>query len=428
MDKEYSFWKEKENYIFVYKLDNLDGGDDFAKMLINPNRPDLEGRYISDSYKDSEGKQFRKVFLKEIKLKGSSFVKYTYKKPGEVDTRPKISYFRLYKDWNWIIAAGAYLDDIDAEIAKKKNSLNRTVQLEVTSAIIIFLFFSLVANAFAIFLGKRIEIFLNDYNSKVKQKTKELEELNKTLEKRVRQEVENAREQEEVLIQKSRFIALGEMISNIAHQWRQPLSELSAIMMSISFKHRLGKLDTKSIEEKSKEAETILEYMLKTIDDFRNFFMPKKEKKKFCIQEAISSVLNIISMSAKSKAISLEIDIDEKLNIYGYKNEFEQAILNIVTNSKQILKQIEIDKPFIRVQSEKKGDFVYLHITDNGGGIKVSPIEKIFEPYVTTKEAIGGTGIGLYMSKLIIEKSMGGVLIADNTNVGAKFTIRLKVD
>jgi signal transduction histidine kinase len=420
------FGKKNDNYIFVYELENPEGGDNFAKMLINPNRPDLVGKYISDSYKDSEGKQFRKIFIKEIKLKGSSFVTYTYKKLDENAFRPKISYFRLYPKWNWVIAAGAYLDDIDVQIAQKKAVLKKTVQLEVTSAIIIFLFFSLIANAFAIFLGKRIEIFLNAYNDEVKKKTAELEEFNKTLERRVHEEVIKAREQEQLLIQKSKFIALGEMISNIAHQWRQPLSQLSALLMTIKFKYKLGQLNNAIIDEKSQEAENLLEYMSKTIDDFREFFMPKKEKKEFSIKSAIDSVINIIGESTKNRNISLEINIDAAEVIEGYKNEFEQVLLNILTNAKQILFYGQVAHPYIKIDLQKDAEYIYLSIEDNGGGIKVEPREKIFEPYVTTKEDTGGTGIGLYMSKLIIEKRMGGVLSVTNTKDGAKFTIRLK--
>lgn len=434
LQKELSQWihsirfgKEKENYIFVYLLENPHGGDNFAKMLINPNRPDIEGKYISDSYTDPEGKQFRKIFIKEISLKGSSFVQYTYKKPGENDFRPKISYFRLYPKWHWIIAAGAYLDDIDVQINQKKESLIRTVQIEITSAIIIFLFFSLIANAFAIFLGKRIEIYLKEYNKKIKQKTDELEILNKTLEQRVHEQVINAREQEQMLIQKSKFIALGEMISNIAHQWRQPLSELSSIMMTIKLRYTMGKLDENLMQEKTIQAEHILNYMSKTIDDFRNFFMPKKEKKEFYISDAINAVMNIIGSSAKSRAISINIDIQNNEKIVGFKNEFEQALLNIITNAKQILKQNpDILGPYITITLKSENDFILLSIEDNGGGIKVTPIDKIFEPYVTTKEDSGGTGIGLYMTKLIIEKSMGGILHVENTKKGAKFEIRLK--
>ncbi|WP_024955307.1 cache domain-containing protein [Sulfurospirillum arcachonense] len=420
------FGKKKENYIFVYKIENFQGGKNFAKMLINSNRPDLENKYISDNYKDALGKEFRKIFLKDIKDKGDSFVKYMYKKLDSSEIRPKITYFKLYPEWNWIISAGTYLDEIDVEIAQKEASLNRTVQIEVTSAIIIFLFFSLIANAFAIFLGKQIEKFLNSYIAQVKQKTEELQELNKDLENRIHVEVQKSREQEQLLIQKSKFIALGEMISNIAHQWRQPLSKLSAIMMTIKFKHNLGKLDKNSMQEKSQEAEDIVEYMSKTIDDFREFFMPKREKKEFYAKEAVDAVINIIGVTAREKNITIDINISKNEKIYGHKNEFEQVILNIITNAKHILISEKIQNPKISINLKSDTTYSYLCIEDNAGGITVEPIEKIFEPYFTTKEDTGGTGIGLYMSKLIIEKSMGGVLVAENKNYGACFTIRWK--
>lgn len=420
------FGKNKDNYIFIYHVEDFQGGDKFARMIVNPNRPDLEGRYISDNYKDANGKQFRKIFLKEINQKGSSFVDYMYKKPSTYDLRPKVSYFRLYDGWDWIIAAGAYLDDIDVEIAQRKATLKKTVQLEITSAILIFLLFSLIANAFAIFLGKQIEKFLNNYNAQVKEKTQQLKDLNKNLENRIHSEVIKSREQEQLLIQKSKFIALGEMISSIAHQWRQPLSELSAIFMTIKFKFNLGKLDSLNMDTKSKEAENLLEYMSKTIDDFRDFFMPKKEKKEFYIKDSIDTVMNILGNKIGNEDITITIDITENEKIFGHKSEFEQVILNIITNARQILISEKITNPNIHISLKKDTQNLYLKIHDNAGGISIEPIEKVFEPYFTTKEESGGTGIGLYMSKLIIEKSMGGILYVKNDKNGALFTIQLK--
>lgn len=420
------FGNKKEDYIFLYKIENYQGGDRFAKLVVNPNRPDIEGQYISDEYEDTNGKKFRKIFLKEISENGSSFVDYMYKKPGTNDIRPKVSYFKLYPDWNWVIAAGTYLDDIDVQIAQKKAELKRTVQIEVTSAIIIFLFFSLIANAFTIFLGKQIEKYLHYYNIQVENKTLELKKLNKDLAKRVIEEVHKSREQERLLIEKSKFIALGEMISNIAHQWRQPLSQLSAIIMTLKFKHDFGKLDSDFMHEKSQEAETILEYMSKTIDDFRDFFMPSKEKKEFCVKDAVETVMNIIGTTAKNKKIKIDIQVPENEKVFGHKNEYEQVLLNIITNAKHVLISENIKDPKIMISLEVNETHSCLRIEDNAGGIKVTPIEKVFEPYFTTKEESGGTGIGLYMSKLIIEKSMGGILKVENTQSGAIFVIRLK--
>jgi len=420
------FGAKKDNYLFVYQIEDFSGGDKFAKMLVNANRQDLEGKYISAEYEDANGKKFRKIFLKEIGIYGYSFVDYMYKKLDSKLIRPKVSYFKLYPHWGWVIGAGAYLDGIDEEIAIKKASIKKIVQMDIASAIFIFIFFSFIANSFALFFGKKIEKVLKNKNIQVKQKRKELKKLNKDLSKRVKEEVQKTKEQEQLLIQKSKFIALGEMISNIAHQWRQPLSELSAIMMTLKFRHDLNKLDSTVMSNKSKEAENILEYMSKTIDDFREFFMPKKEKKEFFIKEAMDSVINIMGVSAKEKNIITNINIDKNEKIYGHKNEFKQVLLNIITNAKHILVSEHIKNPSICISLKIDETYTYLTIKDNAGGIKVNPIEKIFEPYFTTKEDSGGTGIGLYMSKLIIEKSMGGILIAKNKKEGASFTIRLK--
>jgi len=423
--KNIKFGENKSNYMFAYKILNYNGGKRFAKMLINPNRQDLVGKYINDDYKDKNGKEFRKIFLKDIKKQGYSFVTYLYQKPNSFEIRPKVSYFRLYKDWNWVIAAGTYLDNIDAKIAQKKEDLKKKMTLDITSSIIIFLLFSFLANIFAIVLGKQIEKFFKEYNTEILNKTNELEILNSTLEKRVIQEVAKRAEQERLLIEKSKFIALGEMISNIAHQWRQPLSELSAIIMNIKFRYMLGKLDEEMISEKSKDAEKLVNYMSNTIDDFRDFFKPDKEKKDFNIKKSLKDILGIIGKTIKNKHIELQLDIKDDTQIHGYENEFKQVILNILTNAKDILIETKRDKPYIRISTKKEKSRYRICIDDNGGGIQIKPIEKIFEPYVSTKGDANGTGIGLYMSKIIIEKNMNGRLSVRNTKFGAKFTIIL---
>jgi C4-dicarboxylate-specific signal transduction histidine kinase len=286
----------------------------------------------------------------------------------------------------------------------------------------------LIANIFAIILGKQIDKFFKEYNKEILKKTKELEELNSTLESRVKQEVSKRAEQERLLIEKSKFIALGEMISNIAHQWRQPLSELSAIILNIKFRYMMKKLDSETMVQKSKEAEKLLDYMSNTIDDFRNFFMPQKSKKKFSIKESVDNVLNIIGKTLQNRNIELLLEIDDKISVLGYQNEFEQVILNILSNAKDALMESGVKNPTINISVRRKENLVQIQISDNADGIKIEPIEKIFEPYISTKEESNGTGIGLYMSKIIIEKNMQGKIVAENINQGARFTISLNVD
>lgn len=418
-----SFQEGKSNYVFVYEVKDLQGGDEFAVMLVNPNRPDLLGQSISSNYEDENGKRFREDFLNDIRQKGESFTQYAYKKPYDENIKQKLSYFKYFKEWNWIVAVGIYLDDIEQDIEHKKALLKSTVQKRVAQTIFIFLGFLTVAIAFSILVSQKIEEFFNEYKQTVQKKSEDLIELNINLEKRVQEELSKNREKEQILIQKSKFIALGEMISNIAHQWRQPLSELSSVLMAIKFKYSMGKLEPVFMQKKVGEADNLIEYMSHTIDDFRNFFMPKKEKELFSLNSSVQSVMNILGSMLKENNIVVNVNIDSSIMLNTYLNECEQVILNILSNAKDVLISNKIKEAHIHIFALEDEHFVKLTIEDNGGGIKVQPKSKIFEPYFTTKDEAHGTGIGLYMSKIIIEKNMKGKLRVKNTNEGAQFSI-----
>ncbi len=418
-----TFEENKSNYFFVYEIKNMQGGDGFAKLIVNPNRPDLVGELISTNYEDTDGKRFREDFLKDIRQKGASFTKYAYKKPNSDESKYKLSYFKYYERWNWVIALGIYTDDIENEIEVKRKDLEKRVKHQVVQNVVLFAMFLSIGILISIAISQKIDDVFKSYDNKVRMNAKELEKLNESLEQKVKEEIEKNREKEQLLVQKSKFIALGEMISNIAHQWRQPLSELSSILMFIKFKYSINALDSETMEKKSQEADIVLEYMSHTIDDFRNFFMPKKEKEEFYLYKAIDSVMTIVSSGLESYNIRIDIDIDEKLVLKTYLNEYQQVVLNILKNAKDVLVEKKVNNPFIKITAFEELDYVVLHIEDNGGGITVEPKSKIFEPYFTTKSQSDGTGIGLYMSKIIIDKNMKGKLRVRNTNLGAKFVI-----
>jgi len=420
-----SFQKNKSNYIFVYDIKKMEGGRDFARMIVNPNRPDLLGRLISTNYKDADGKKFREEFMEKIRKEGQSFTQYAYKKPDSDSIKQKLSYFRYYKEWNWVIAVGAYIDDIENEIDQKRKDLEQKVRKQVGQNIVLFVMFLSIAILISIVVSQKIDEVLKKYANKVKANAAELERLNETLENRVKEEIDKNREKEQLLVQKSKFIALGEMISNIAHQWRQPLSELSSILMFIRFKHSMNALDEQTMEKKAKEADKVLEYMSHTIDDFRNFFMPKKEKEEFLLKKMIDSVMTIVSSSLENEHIQVIIKVDENIKLKTYMNEFEQVVLNIIKNAKDVLVEKQIEDAFIKITAYEEEDYVVLFIEDNGGGITTEPKGKIFEPYFSTKPDTDGTGIGLYMSKIIVDKNMKGKLRVRNTRVGAKFGIHV---
>ena len=417
------FEENKSNYFFVYDIKNMNGGNEFARLLVNPNRPDLIGKLISSSYTDANGKKFREDFLKDIRVKKESYTEYAYTKPGSKDVKQKLSYFKLYEEWNWVVAVGIYTDDIEKEIALKRKDLEKRVKNQVGQNVVLFIMFLSIAILISIAISQKIDEVLKNYESKVKLNAQELEILNQSLENKVEKEIEKNREKEQLLVQKSKFIALGEMISNIAHQWRQPLSELSSILMYIKFKHSINALDDKTMQKKSEEADRVLEYMSHTIDDFRNFFMPKKAKENFYLYKAVNSVMIIVSSTLKNYNINVDIQINQKIKLNTYLNEYEQVLLNIITNAKDILIEKKIENPFIKITAYEEEEYVVMFIEDNGGGVTVEPKGKIFEPYFTTRADNDGTGIGLYMSKIIVDKNMKGRLRVRNTSLGAKFGI-----
>jgi len=419
------FERNKSNYFFVYEIKNIQGGDDFAKLLVNPNRPDIVGSLISTEYKDDNGIKFREKFLKDIREKKESYTQYTYKKPGTKEVKKKLSYFKYYENWNWVLAVGLYTDDVEKEISLKREHIESRIRKQIGQNVVLFIMFLSLAILISIVVSQKIDEVLKTYENKVKAKTQELENLNTTLENKVKEELEKNREKEQLLVQKSKFIALGEMISNIAHQWRQPLSEISSILMYIKFKHSINKLDDKTMQVKAEEANKVLDYMSHTIDDFRNFFMPKKEKEEFYLYKVLDSVMRIVSSSLKSNKINVEINIDKNIKLTTYLNEYEQVILNILKNAKDALIEKNIKNPNIKITAYEESEYVVLFIEDNAGGITVEPKGKIYEPYFTTKDGSNGTGIGLYMSKIIIDKNMKGKLRVRNTRHGAKFGIHV---
>ena len=251
----------------------------------------------------------------------------------------------------------------------------------------------------------------------------ELAHHNKELEKRVEEEVAKNREKDKLMFQQAKLASLGEMLGNISHQWRQPLMEINSLFLPIEAKITLDiPLEKEELLETITKLNHITKYMSNTIDDFKDFFATNKEKIKFQLIEQINSTINIISGGLKANNIKLDIIIQKNPEMIGYKNDYSQVLINIINNAKDILIQRKISEPYIKISIFEENENIITTVEDNGGGIKVEPIEKVFEPFFTY-EKIGGSGIGLFMSKLIIEKNMHGKLIAQNSSIGAFFKI-----
>jgi len=258
-----------------------------------------------------------------------------------------------------------------------------------------------------------------------KKAEQEIYNLNYTLESRVKEEVLKNREKDKHMLQQSRLAQMGEMISMIAHQWRQPLSAISATSISLELKAKVGKLNSDVTIKHTQKITKYSQHLSDTIDDFRDFFKPTKNKNHTSYSKLIDSVLNIVQVSIENKDITIIQDLKTDIALETYSNEIKQVILNLFKNSEEILIEKDIQNPYIKVSTYSIDNKHILEVSDNGGGIPTDIIDKVFDPYFSTKLEKNGTGLGLYMSKTIIEEHCGGQLSVSNTSEGAVFKIEL---
>lgn len=246
---------------------------------------------------------------------------------------------------------------------------------------------------------------------------------------KVEDEVKKNREKDRILIQQSKLAAMGEMLGNIAHQWRQPLNNVSLIMQFLRDNYKNEAVSEQKLDKFMNKANKHIEYMSETIDDFRNFYKPSKTQDKFSIKECINTLLYMIKNQYESDGINIEFECEDVI-ITNYENELKQALLNILNNAKDALLIKKENKKFdaiIKIIVKKQDDKLKIEISNNGDNIKNDIIDRIFEPYFTTKFETQGTGIGLYMTKSIIETNMKGKIEVENIKDGVKFIITLNI-
>jgi signal transduction histidine kinase len=264
--------------------------------------------------------------------------------------------------------------------------------------------------------GQRELANLNDnLENLIDLKTKELQDLNNNLENRIQLELQKNREKDKQMIQQSRFAALGEMIGNIAHQWRQPLSAISSTASSVEMQMELGLANDEDIKKSYKDIKHYVGFLTQTIEDFRGFFKEDKELVKFDIKNIVQTSYSIVHATYKDNNIELEIYLGtEPLLSLGMPNELSQVFLNIFNNARDAIKERNVKSRHVAVYSESSEIDNIICIQDNAGGIPEDILDKIFDPYFTTKHQSQGTGIGLYMSKDIVENNMKGSISVSN--------------
>jgi len=304
--------------------------------------------------------------------------------------------------------------ETDKSIKEVKENNNKMI-----IAILIFSFFMSIL--FSIIFSRPLK---HMYEIVVSQADR-LHDLATNLDKKVQVETLKNAKKDRLIQNQSKLAELGDMIGNIAHQWRHPLTRLSLNLQNLKAYHNKGKLSDELLEESIETSLYQIDFMSNTIDNFKDFYKKDKKKKYFTIYESYNSIINIIGPILDHCNINISIKEEEKISIFGNKNEFSQVIMNLIINAKDAIVENNINSPKIKITVDKKEEYINILIEDNAGGIPETIIDDIFDPYFTTKEE-KGTGIGLYLSKAIIEEKFKGEISVKNSEEGAVFNIKLK--
>ncbi len=257
-----------------------------------------------------------------------------------------------------------------------------------------------------------------------KKLQEKLKNLNATLERRIKEALEKIREKDIMMMQQSKLASMGELLSMIAHQWRQPLNTIAATINTLLLKVELGNFDREFLKQKLLSIMDYVKHLSETIEDFRSFFRQDKEKNEVSVDEVIESTIKIARDMIEKHNIELIVDLNAKTKVKIFANELKHVILNLINNARDVLVERGIENPYIKIETAESENSITITVKDNGGGIDKALLNKIFEPYFTTKNS-SGTGIGLYMSKLIIEGHFKGKIEAKNENGGAMFVITI---
>ncbi len=397
------------NYIQESKEDGLSNWKNFLSLYYKSvDKSDAEQQNIVDALQGH-------ILHVNTLLEDSMLV---LDKEGK-ETFYEIAYTPLLKSINLLdikisnlVAYHFRLASQEKEKISQKYSDTQWIVIMITAFV---LFLSLY---FTFMIAKNFQRLLQNLSRIVEKRNRENEKMQQILEAKVNEAVERAREKDHIMYQHARLASMGEMIGNIAHQWRQPLNALTLLIQSFGTKSLSGKLNQTFIDKQVNEGMRLAVSMSDTIEDFRNFFSPSKEKEHFNLSKSIRDTLEMSSFFCKDENIDIQVHCGEDITIYGYSNEFSQVILNFINNSRDNFKhrQMHEDKKIEIIVQEMHGKHpaVNIYFADNGGGIEQHIIDRVFEPYFTTKHKATGTGIGLYMSKQIIEAQMSGEVTVRN--------------
>ncbi|MDX1809239.1 MAG: HAMP domain-containing sensor histidine kinase [Sulfurospirillaceae bacterium] len=398
-----------------YKLQSqkkIGGLPEFANNWLNfflPSNDDLKKSEFQSRIIDNIEKK-----IKSIDEKTGALIHFLREKHKQGILEKKIDDIILETNSISIYLSSLITNNLQRAISKKEaNDRLFTTSIYMLALLIGFTFaFVILVSILIINNFKQLHYSLEE---NILRKTKELRLLNSSLESRIKREVENSRKRDNIMFQQARLARMGEVLQNIAHQWRQPLGALMMIVQGFQSKYQAGKLDAEFIESRVEDAQKIGKNMSDTLEDFRNFFMPNRTKQIFDVNEAIQKAIDLSKYQLQKEYIELTSKISGSIKLYGFKNELIHVILNLISNSKDsLIAQQDLKEKKILIILKQTRKNIIISVIDNGGGIKDDIISKIFDPYFTTKHKSIGTGIGLYMSKQLVEKHMNGKINCKN--------------
>ncbi|MDA7817497.1 ATP-binding protein [Sulfurimonas sp.] len=430
--------------ISSYMVNYLDQVD-----IYDENKNILFSQYISSHKADKKEPFNTKIYNQLIKDKFSHL-------EFQQDHRHIIGYFPIdlpLKNKNQMYSRSTGVLILVFDITKQYNFMQENIYYALVSNIVVLLLmvlsiyillYLLIFKRLSTLHNATIQLSSGDMNVNVKttmndeltdviktfnDMAHQMSEYKNTMEEKIQLALDEHQQQNKILIQQSKLASMGEMIGNIAHQWRQPLNALGLINQKIALMSRKGKLTDEQIQKNTLNANELILSMSHTINDFRDFFKPNKQAELFSLNDAVIDSLKLLDASLKESNINLSLSCGTDFcKVLGYKNEFIQVLVNIINNSKDALKEKVDGSRDISLSGKRDSNAIILTISDNGGGIPENIIDRIFEPYYTTKEEGQGTGIGLYMSKIIIEENMNGLIDVQNTDDGVVFTITFYID
>ena len=401
-----------KKYKYIYLVDKKDKISDDFRFLADGSAQEHERSEFAEIFKPIHVSQWNKVFkTKKALLTEKTDIEglwSTYLHPIIVNDK---------------VEAILVVDFSSEEQNKILLTLHALGSMFTTASIFFLIIFVLIL--WFSYMDNKREKEKNDAFKLLEKEALKVKDLNENLESKVKEELEKNELKDKQLVQQSRLAQMGEMLSMIAHQWRQPLSVISSTSISLGIKAEFDQADKETVLKYTKDISEYSQHLSSTIDDFRNFFKPDKIKELTTYNSIIDAVLRIIEVDIDSHEINLIKNLSCDEIFESYPNELKQVLLNLVKNAQDAIVDNKIKNPYIKISTYKEDEKNILEVLDNAGGIDKNNIDKIFDPYFSTKLAKNGTGIGLYMSKMIIEKHCFGELNVESDKDGAVFKIVL---